>query len=157
MVTLAFQCVQLVASDFFHALPKEHIARTLDILGLFTQQVGRRRKAGKLKGVDAGHFVRAQGVGASPCCGSRACKATPPASSLLYRCLVRTASKSIPSPLPTAMAPPPLATVVLCPCPGADRHPQRFAHLGHHDVERDRPAGAQQGRCARAQPAARAR
>ncbi len=37
-LSLGFQCLQLVVSDFLPLLPKEHIPRTLDVVALFAQQ-----------------------------------------------------------------------------------------------------------------------
>ena len=38
-ISLGFQCVQLLISDFLPTLPKEHIPKTLDVVALFAQQV----------------------------------------------------------------------------------------------------------------------
>ena len=37
-ISLGFQCVQLLISDFLPTLPKEHIPKTLDVVALFAQQ-----------------------------------------------------------------------------------------------------------------------
>lgn len=37
-MSLGFQCIQLLISDFLPTLPKEHIPRTLEVLALFSQQ-----------------------------------------------------------------------------------------------------------------------
>jgi len=38
VVSLAFQCVEVLVSDFLPCLPKEHIPKTLDVLALFAHQ-----------------------------------------------------------------------------------------------------------------------
>lgn len=38
-MTMGFQCVELLCSDFLYMLPKEYIPRALDVLALFAQQV----------------------------------------------------------------------------------------------------------------------
>lgn len=38
-MTLAFQCVELLCSDYLYMLPKAHIPKALGVLALYAQQV----------------------------------------------------------------------------------------------------------------------
>lgn len=37
-ITLGFQCVELLCSDFMPTIPKEHLPRALEVVSLFAQQ-----------------------------------------------------------------------------------------------------------------------
>ena len=62
IITLAFQCVEMLCADFLPTLPKEHLPKALDVVALFAQQARRGAGGGRSGG---GGFVQTvnQGTG----------------------------------------------------------------------------------------------
>ncbi len=171
LVTLGWQCVELLCSDYLYMLPTEHISRALDVLALYAKQVRWFERWNQ----GLGWW---EGQGAAPllqCCGGQGSTVSPgTAPGLQLRpsrlhcirraALVQRGERKPSSPCIQAAGGParpaqtlPRSHVLpgrLAPqrkrcsgCSGvvlacAGRDPQRVTHRRHHALERGRHAGA---------------